>query len=209
MRDIMNEKTSVKKNSLLRLMKQQSKMLLKVLNLQKKYKMMSKKITSKSSQSNANDVTEKKGAANKEPVASAEVSNEHKVENDANQSNDDSKESSASREVTSNKDAKAHVTDSLIALNGPEGPEGPHSPEGVEKLGQQIDGVHQQTVKDELPTLGLNDLTPDQLGKLQSAVGSLDPNESLEDQGITLTWKTKPDVDAVGDKLWCSRAYLH
>ncbi len=43
MRDIMNEKTSVKKNSLLRLMKQQSKMLLKVLNLQKKYKMMSKK----------------------------------------------------------------------------------------------------------------------------------------------------------------------
>ena len=46
--------------------------------------------------------------------------------------------------------------------------------------------------------MGLNDLTPDQLGKLQSAVGSLDPNESLEDQGITLTWKTKPDVDAVG-----------
>ena len=137
MRDIMNEKTSVKKNSLLRLMKQQSKMLLKVLNLQKKYKMMSKKITSKSSQSNANDVTEKKGAANKEPVASAEVSNEHKVENDANQSNDDSKESSASREVTSNKDAKAHVTDSLIALK-----EGPQGPEGVEKLGQQIDGVH-------------------------------------------------------------------
>lgn len=43
MRDIINEKTSVKKNSLLRLMKQQSKMLLKVLNLQKKYKMMSKK----------------------------------------------------------------------------------------------------------------------------------------------------------------------
>ena len=42
--------------------------------------------------------------------------------------------------------------------------------------------------------MSLNDLTPDQLGKLQSAVGSLDPNESLEDQGITLTWKTKPDV---------------
>lgn len=81
----------------------------------------------------------------------------------------------------------------MIALK-----EGPQGPEGVEKLGQQIDGVHQQTVKDELPTLGLNDLTPDQLGKLQSAVGSLDPNESLEDQGITLTWKTKPDVDAVG-----------
>ncbi len=191
-------------NSLLRLMKQQSKMLLKVLNLQKKYKMMSKKITSESSQSNANDVTEKKGATDKESVASAEVSNEHKVENDANQSNDDSKESSASREATSNKDAKAHVTDSLIALK-----EGPQGLEGVEKLGQQIDGVHQQTVKDELPTLGLNDLTPDQLGKLQSAVGSLDPNESLEDQGITLTWKTKPDVDAVGDKPWCSRAYLH
>lgn len=86
----------------------------------------------------------------------------------------------------------------MIALNGPEGSEGPHGPEGVEKLGQQIDGVHQQTVKDELPTLGLNDLTPNQLGKLQLAVGSLDPNESLEDQGITLTWKTKPDVDAVG-----------
>lgn len=37
--------------------------------------------------------------------------------------------SNANGEATSNKDAKAHVTDSLIALNGPKGPE------GVEKLG--------------------------------------------------------------------------
>lgn len=37
--------------------------------------------------------------------------------------------SNANGEATSNKDAKAHVTDSLIALNGPNGPE------GVEKLG--------------------------------------------------------------------------
>ena len=37
--------------------------------------------------------------------------------------------SNANGEATSNKDAKAHVTDSLIALNGSKGPE------GVEKLG--------------------------------------------------------------------------
>lgn len=37
--------------------------------------------------------------------------------------------SNANGEATSNKDAKAHVTDSLIVLNGPKGPE------GVEKLG--------------------------------------------------------------------------
>ena len=43
--------------------------------------------------------------------------------------------SNANGEATSNKDAKAHVTDSLIALNGPKGLEGPQGPEGVEKLG--------------------------------------------------------------------------